>query len=128
LLYRGIIFLESGKPLEALNALNESLLRNPDSIQTLNIKGNVLKELKKLEDALACYDMILKKAGDVPLAHYGRATVLALQGNARDAVKALSEASSRDQHFLDQAWEDPAFDNIRQNPNFLQLIRVRNVT
>ncbi len=127
-LYRGIVFLESGKLLEALKALDESLVRNPDSIQTLNIKGNVLKDLRKLEDALACFDKILKKVGDLPLAHYGRATVLALQGNANDAVKALSEASSRDQQFLNQAWEDPAFDDIRQNPNFLQLIRVKNAT
>jgi tetratricopeptide (TPR) repeat protein len=126
--FRAVLLLEEGCPEEALSGLEESLKRNPESIQALHLKGTVLRQLKRYDAALDCFDAILGRAGDFPLAHYGRAAVLALQGRAGDAVAALVSASQRDRNLLDRAWEDSAFDPIRQDPGFLRLIRARNVS
>ena len=126
--FRAILLLEDGLPEEALLGLEESLKRNPESIQALHLKGTVLRQLKRYDAALGCFDAILGRAGDLPLAHYGRAAVLALQGRAGDALAALTAASERDGNLLERAWEDSAFDLIRHDPGFLRLIRARNVS
>ncbi|MBN1142560.1 MAG: tetratricopeptide repeat protein [Deltaproteobacteria bacterium] len=126
--FRAVLLLEEGCPEEALKGLEESLTRNPESIQALHLKGTVLRELKRYDAALGCFDAILGRAGDVPLAHYGRAAVLALLGRAGDAVAALAAASEKDRNLLERAWEDSAFDPIRQDPGFLNLIRARHVS
>lgn len=126
--FRALLLLEENRPEEALAGLEESLQRNPGSIQALHLKGTVLRQLKRYDAALACFNAILGHAGDIPLAHYGRATVLALQGRADAAVEALTAASQKDRDLLDRAWEDSAFDPIRHDPNFLRLIRARNVS
>ena len=125
--FRALLLLEEGCPEEALAGLEESLKRNPGSIQALHLKGTVLRQLKRYDAALDCFDAILGRAGDLPLAHYGRAAVLALQGRAGDAVAALTAASQKDRNLLDRAWEDSAFETIRHDPGFLRLIRARNV-
>lgn len=126
--FRALLLLEEGHPEEVLSGLEESLKRNPGSIQVLHLKGTVLRQLKRYDAALDCFDTILGRAGDIPLAHYGRAAVLALQGRTGDAIAALTAASQKDRQLLDRAWEDSAFDPIRQDPAFLRLIRARNVS
>ena len=57
-----------------------------------------------------------------PLAHYNRACVLARMGKVQEAVRALTQASAQESHFLEDAREDPDFDRIRNRPSFTRLL------
>jgi tetratricopeptide (TPR) repeat protein len=121
--YLALICEREGDHEGALVALEESLARDPDSIHSLNNKGSVLMDLGRLDEALGCFEAILERTDIYPLAHYNRACIYALQGKIADAVRALSQASRLEPHFLQDAAEDPDFEGIRHRPSFQKLIR-----
>lgn len=121
--YLAMICEREGDHEGALAALEESLARDPDSIHTLNNKGSVLMDLGRFDEALGCFEAILERTDVYPLAHYNRACIYALQGKIADAVRALSQASRLEPHFLQDAAEDPDFEGIRHRPSFQKLIR-----
>jgi predicted Zn-dependent protease len=102
--------------------LEESFRRDPDSIYTLNNKGNILIDLGRYDEALTCFDAILQRTDLYPLAHYNRACALAKKGKVQDAVRALTLASAQDAQFLKDASEDADFDPIRHAPSFIRLL------
>ena len=85
-------------------------------------KGNVLIDLDRLEEALACFDAILRRTDRYPLAHYNRACVFARQGRVREAVRELAAASAQDEGYLEDARHDPDFDRIREAATFARLV------
>ncbi|WP_305045720.1 tetratricopeptide repeat protein [Geoalkalibacter sp.] len=121
--YLALLHEREGDHEGALRALEESLARDPDSIHTLNNKGSVLMDLGRLDEAMECFEAILERTDVYPLAYYNRACIFALQGRTADAVRALSEASRFEPHFLQDAAEDPDFEGIRHRPSFQKLLR-----
>jgi tetratricopeptide (TPR) repeat protein len=79
-------------------------------------------DLGRLDDALVCFDAILEQPRPYPLAYYNRACVMALKGDAQQAILALEQAAGLEQQFLRDAALDPDFDRIRQEDSFRLLI------
>lgn len=126
--YRGLLYERQGQLDRALEAFEESLQRDPDSIYTLNNKGNVLIDLKRFDEALACFDAILRRTQTYPLAYYNRACVFARQGKVKEAVWSLQDAMQLDQRFLEDALQDEDFAAIRQRPSFQRLVQKTQVS
>ncbi|MBQ7248474.1 MAG: tetratricopeptide repeat protein [Deltaproteobacteria bacterium] len=127
--FRAMLMVREGaEPETVLPCVEESLKRDPGMIQALHLKGNLLRDAGRYADALGCFDAMLSRSKDASLAHYGRATVLALLGRDDDALKALEEVSHRDRNLLNQARDDAAFRNLLTNPVFCGLVQPRKIS
>jgi tetratricopeptide (TPR) repeat protein len=120
-----VILEKLGDPTGALVALDESLRRDPESIYTLNNKGNVLMDLDRLDEALSCFDAIIERTAAYPLAYYNRACVFARRGKVQEAVRELAKASAQEAQFLADALQDPDFEGIRDKASFMRLLNRR---
>jgi tetratricopeptide (TPR) repeat protein len=119
--YRALLAERRGDSEQALVHLEESLSRDPLSLQVLNNKGSVLLGLGRLEEALECFEAILEQDPEYALAHFNRACVLAQRQLADEAVKALEKALRFDAQLKSEVAEDPDFDPIRQSVPFRKL-------
>jgi putative PEP-CTERM system TPR-repeat lipoprotein len=61
-------YLRSKKPAEAVAVLDEALQKNPSSPDLLGLKGQVLVEQKKFEEAVAIYEKLAKVNASAGLA------------------------------------------------------------
>lgn len=120
--YRALLHERQGDLQSALQELEISLKRDPDSLYTLNNKGNVLMDLGQLEEALVCFDAILQQKVRYPLAHYNRACVFARQRKVQETLNELDIVSRQDVRLLEDARKDPDFEWLHNNPSFQKLI------
>jgi len=123
LFLRALICERQGEPEKALDYLEKSLLQDPESLQVLNNKGNLLIDLERLDEAMVCFEEIIRRQPDYALAHFNRACVFALRGEAEPAVAALRRALELDGDLWEEIPADPDFSAIKENPVFLQLAR-----
>ena len=88
-----IYFVTIGKYEEALQYINQSLELNPnDSVVHYN-KGNILRDLNRLEESLIEYDIaIVLSSNDDENFYQNKGTVLLMINRLEDAVKTLEKA------------------------------------
>src|SRR5262249_53572662 len=55
----GVIYAQRGNPVESVRQIDLALKINPKAAHAHNNRGNVLRELKRLDEALASYDRAL---------------------------------------------------------------------
>jgi len=120
--FRALLAERQGDPLAALVHIEESLRRDPESLQVLNNKGNILLGLGRLADALACFDQLLARDPGYALAHFNRACVLAQKGEGDAALAALAAALEQDASLWQELLDDPDFEPIRRHPRFDELV------
>ena len=82
----GVVRAQQGRNAEALELIESALAIRPDVPDALLNRGNVLKLLSRLDDALASYDRVLMLRPDFADAHFNRANTLTLMKRAADAV------------------------------------------
>ena len=119
--YRALLHERRGELEAALDMLDISLARDPESNYSLNNKGNVLMDLNRLEEALVCFDTILQRAPEYTLAHYNRACVFSRQGKEQETLDELEFVLTQDERLLQDALTDPDFAWLINNPFFLKL-------
>ncbi len=54
--HRAVLELKAGFPAEALDSINKALILSPGNAEYLYTKGCIFYEMKKLNDAIACFD------------------------------------------------------------------------
>jgi tetratricopeptide (TPR) repeat protein len=81
----GVAFLQRGNHIEALHHIGLALKINPGNVFALNNRGVTLQELKRLDEALACFERAIRLRPDYADAHSNR-------GNVLKALKRLDEA------------------------------------
>ena len=122
--YRSVILERKGDIPGALAAIEESLKRDPDSDYALNNKGNLLLDLSRVDEALLCFETIIARNDQYALAHYNRACVYALRGDATEAARSLALAIELDPRFIEEARNDADFEAVRSAPAVAALLLV----
>lgn len=87
-----VILCELGRPLEALDLLDKTLLLVPNAAWVHVHRGNTLKDLKRFPEAIAAYDRALQIAPALSEGWNNLADVLQLSGDTAQAVAAAERA------------------------------------
>jgi predicted Zn-dependent protease len=79
----------------AISALNQSLLLDPDQLETLALRGSVLRRIGDLTGALADYERAQRLAPSSPVLSYERGLVLLQLGRIEAAEPLLRSAARK---------------------------------
>jgi tetratricopeptide (TPR) repeat protein len=86
-------------------------------------RGTALAKLQQYPDAIASYDQVIQIKPDFYLAWFGKARCHALQGDIELAIENLQQAINLNADKCRETTKtDPAFDNVREEERFKQLI------
>ena len=99
-----LLHLDQNQPVRALQILDEGTGAVPDLWLLWQLKGNVLSDLKRFDEALQAYDAALPLEGaDAGSLRLNRATALWRQGRAKAALREVEAAPLENQN-LDVRW------------------------
>jgi predicted O-linked N-acetylglucosamine transferase (SPINDLY family) len=73
--FLGLLYAQTNQFLKAVNFLSKALQINPDNVDCCTNYGNVLQELKRFDEAIGCYDKVLRIKKDA-LTYYNRGSAL----------------------------------------------------
>ena len=103
LIERGVALIKQGRFSEALQAADQAIAQAPpesplmaDAYDTM---GDVLRHMRRLSDALACYELALAFRPGHPSSLANRCRVLEDMERYEDALSALREIRALDPHF-----------------------------
>ena len=92
----------------ALEAFDRAMEVNPAFVKAMLGKGTVLRELKRYDEALACYDAAITVEGpEVVAAFYDKATLLNQLGRREEAVAHYNMVNQLEPEFA-EAWHEKA--------------------
>ena len=99
-----LFYLDQNQPVRALQILEEGTESVPDLWLLWQLRGNVLSDLKRFDEALDCYDSALPLEGaDAVSLRLNRATALWRQGRVKAALREV-EATEIAGANLDLRW------------------------
>jgi tetratricopeptide (TPR) repeat protein len=119
----GKLKLASGDLDGAERHLREALVHAQNDPSTLYTLGLVLAKKKDLEQANAIFDRLERLSPGKAYAPYGRAVAAAAAGRDDEALQQLELAFRRGIDDPAQVERDPAFEKLRGNPRFQELVR-----
>ena len=105
--------------------LREALVHAQNDRSALYTLGLVLAKKRDPEQANAIFDRLEQLAPDRAYAPYGRAVAAAAAGRDDQALQQLGIALSRGVDDPTEIERDPAFEKLRSDPRFLELMRTR---
>ncbi len=73
--FLGLLYAQTNQFLKAVNFLSKALQINPNNVDCCINYGNVLQELKRFDEAIECYDKVLRIKKDA-LTYYNRGSAL----------------------------------------------------
>ena len=118
---RGMFHASRGEYNEALVDFNEAIDLNPRDALAYLFRGKVYGALGKYNEAIVDLTKAIELNPRDLLAYYNRGKTYSLIGDRARAVQDLSKAIKLHPEARSFA-DDPAFDNIRNTPEFRQLI------
>ena len=90
---RGIFFVKTQQEKEALKYFNRAIDDNSDYLGSYFNKAIVFKALQKFEEAIGCYDIILRKDPRQGQAYFEKANILFFNKNdVKTAVELYNKA------------------------------------
>lgn len=99
------------------------LAQKPDSLKAVIGQVHALRELNRLDDAIATCDRSLNTLGDEADLWYLKAVCQAMQKRVPEAINALATAIRLNDSYQTAALDEPAFDAIRETPAFIDQIQ-----
>jgi len=81
-----------GQREEALDSMSELLAARPGDIEALHRRGNMLREMKRFDPALADYDAVLAAQPDLAETWSNRGATLSEMGRPYEALESLDRA------------------------------------
>ena len=122
----GYIYRKQGKLNNAIAELRQAMKTevNPDvePAWTNQCQGGIYLTQGQLDDAISEYQQVVKVNPKGVYAHYNLACVYSLKNEPQLAIGSLQKAIDLDKSYIESSKTDPDFDNIRQTPEFQQLI------
>lgn len=107
----------------AIEDYNRVLALEPGDYDALLQRGILNIELDRLQNAILDFQQAAQYQPERVEAAYELARALAAQGLAEPAIKALKHAVALDKLYITLAIQEPAFEAIRQLPEFESLVR-----
>jgi len=97
----GIIFLQTGNYLQALDFLSKAIQINPSFSSCYYNRGIVLQELHRLDEALSNYDSAISVEADYAEAYFNRGNVLHEMNRLDEALSSYDKAISIQPNFAE---------------------------
>lgn len=97
----GIIAAQSGHPADAADLLGRAAAVEPQNPGALFNYGNILRDIGRLDEALAAFDRVLELRNDIPEAHAARGLTLHLLGRYDEAIRSDDHAIRLRQDFVE---------------------------
>ena len=91
-----ILFRQSGKIIDALNASQKAVALSPNDYEAINTMGNSLNDLSRYDTAEAAFRRSLKIKPDFGSTHYNLANLLYSRGSLHEAEEAYKRALDLD--------------------------------
>lgn len=119
---RAILYRRAGRMDDATKAIEHALKLDPEGPVTHYNYGVLLDVLGEHEKARAQYLWVVEKDPSLPAAHYNLACSYGREGNMARAAPYLKSAIRMDDAFRKEATQDPDFDAVRDEAEFLAIV------
>ncbi len=121
---KGVTLAKLQKQEPAIAAFNQALKITPDFGEAWFAKGSALGKLARHPEALAAYDKAISAKQSFYQAWFGKARLYAIQGEAEQAIVALTQAVAIEpERCQEAARSDKAFEEIKNNHEFQGLLQ-----
>ena len=95
----------------------------PDYVDVVGLLGGLYTKVGRIADGLKMDRKLVRLEPDNPTAHYNLACSLALCKKRPDALRSLRQALSLGYDDLDWMQQDPDLEILKNDPEFLKLLR-----
>ncbi|OQX35838.1 MAG: hypothetical protein B0D91_10035 [Oceanospirillales bacterium LUC14_002_19_P2] len=112
---------------EQINIYDQILEINPEDVEALTYKADVLMDLGETRWALSLSNQAIEHDADYPLAYWQRACAEAELGQQEAAVRDITLAIEKSPALKDELDNENAFRNLRDFPSFLALLNADTV-
>ena len=119
---QGMVHLEKGRLNDAIISLEKVIAINPNNPQAYDGLGWIYIRQGKLDDVITKFQQAIEIDSKEASRHHDLAGVYSLKKEHQKAIKHLQKAIDLDRIFIEISKTNPNFDNIRQTPEFQQLI------
>jgi Flp pilus assembly protein TadD len=117
-----MIYLREGKHQEARDVLEQGVKNTPGAPAVMAAMGLTIAVSGRPEEAIAWMLKAIEAAPDNPDQLYNLAGMYALTGRKSQAIECLRRAVSKGYARADNLASDPAFDSIRREPGFNEIL------
>jgi tetratricopeptide (TPR) repeat protein/glycosyltransferase involved in cell wall biosynthesis len=90
----GVLNLQSGDPLAAETLIAKAIATNPKAEIYYGNRANALRQLQRIDDALACLETAIALFPNYPESHYNKGILLAEQKQHAAAIAAFERATA----------------------------------
>ncbi|WP_018693319.1 tetratricopeptide repeat protein [Algicola sagamiensis] len=105
-----------------IDIYDEILAIKPDDVEALSYKADAVLELDEAEWALNLCDKAIAIDDKYGYAYWQRGCAHAVLGNVESAVEDIKRAIEHSPNFIKDINLEPAFDDIRESPLFMELV------
>ena len=118
----GMEYAKEGDFGQAITELSLAIQNEPGWVMPLFTLGVVYGNLGELDHAIQAWERATQLDADFAKAHYNLAVAYSHKAEKILSIASLREAIRLDEAALSAAKTDPAFDNIRDTPEFQNLL------
>ena len=120
----GTAYAKEGNFGQAITELSLAIQNEPGWVMPFFTLGVVYGNLGELDRAIQAWERATQLDADFAKAHYNLAVAYSHKAEKALSIASLREAIRLDEAALSSAKTDPAFDNIRNTPEFQELEKV----
>lgn len=119
----GVSYNNGGDFHRALEAYEKAVELEPEEALFWSYYGSVLKKIGRLSEAKVNLTRAIELDSNCDDAHYNLAAVYAMQGKIEECVRHLKKAIQIDPFWKTYAPKRPYFEKVRNDPNFLAILK-----
>jgi tetratricopeptide (TPR) repeat protein len=113
----------------AIASCDRALAISPDNLHILTHRGDALRSAGRYDEAIATYDRVIAVKTPYQPVYFSKAVVYALQGDTEKVLENLRAGvnlkgySNSFMNYAIASSQEPAFDSIREHPEFQALMQ-----
>jgi len=123
---KGADFYRKGMYDEAMAEFKKAIMIKADYPEAYNNLGVIYRQKAMYDDAVTCFSEALRLKPNFAVAYYNVARAYSQKDEKALAIKSLKSVIALDSGYVDVAQTEEAFDNIRDNEEFLRIIATKD--